>query len=309
MVKKVIVGLAAVWLILLSIFAVASFMKGKDEEPVVEEPVVSNPSVSDLLDGAAAEGIQIDVDHIVGSWMSDRTDQNMMTLNQDYTFEDTNLMGSGTYEIRGSYIVLTAKSGSSYVLLYREDMDEFYYTIDKYVSVYHRATEEEISEKKARIENRLSEQAEKAIECAKEAKERLENTSWGSGTDYVAFKSHSFIRHKGDMEQEYNFEIADASYIEGYPTGYSLNLSVTDIDGNPQECEFFMLLDGNEELPQSIEFSLNGETITLPNAYQSEIDWGDEAEDEPETPVDQTEPVGDQDEPATEEIEPTSENN
>ena len=145
----------------------------------------------------------------------------------------------------------------------------------------------------------MSEQAEREAECLKEAREKLVNTSWGSGTDYIAFKSHSFVRHKGDMEQEFNFDITSASYIEGYPAGYNLELAVTDENGDPQECEFFMLLLGNEELPPSIELSLNGETITMPDAYQSggEIDWGDSetvADFRSEIPIDQIEPVEDQ---------------
>jgi len=224
MAKRISVGGFVVWLVLLAIMAAVTFLKPKDEDPAQNknDPVTSNPSASDLLEGSAAEGDPIDLKRIFGNWISDRTDQNMMALNEDYTFKDTDLMGEGTIEIKGSYLILTNSAGEEYVMLYREDMDEFYYTIDKYVSVYHRASKDEAEEKAARAEHRLTERESEEAECIKAAQESIVNTSWGAGRDYVAFKTNTFVRCKDDFEQEYAFDIVSASYIEGDPTGYSM---------------------------------------------------------------------------------------
>jgi len=54
-----------------------------------------------------------------------------------------------------------------------------------------------------------------------------------------------------------------------------MELTVTTLDGEAQECRDFMILFGNEEIPPFIEMTLNGEKIVLQDTYQSSgsIDW------------------------------------
>ena len=220
MIKKVLVCGAILWVALLATMLVITLQKPAEAPEDAQTVVEKNPSSSDLRDGQVYQGDPIDMANILGSWISDRTDENMMTLNEGGTFKDTDLMGEGTFETRGSYLILTNATGNEYVMLYRPDMDAFYYTIDKYVSVYRRATDEEAAEKIAKVEQRLTAQEEQANECLKEARERIINTSWGSGRDYIAFKSHTFVWSEGESKQEYKFDIIGASYIEGDPAGY-----------------------------------------------------------------------------------------
>ena len=291
MIKKVLVCGAILWVALLATMLVITLQKPAETPEDAQTVVEKNPSSSDLKDGQVYQGDPIDTANILGSWISDRTDENLMTLKEDGTFKDTDLMGEGTFETRGSYLILTNATGNEYVMLYRPDMDAFYYTIDKYVSVYRRATDEEAAEKIAKVEQRLTAQEEQSNECLKEARERIINTSWGSGRDYIAFKNHTFVRSDGGSEQEYKFDIIGASYIEGDPAGYEMELTVTTLDGEAQECRDFMILFGNEEIPPFIEMTLNGEKIVLQDTYQSggSIDWDAPVEAAEENTVNENE--------------------
>ncbi len=291
MIKKVLICGAVLWIALLATMLAVTLRKPAETPEDAQTMVEKNPSSSDLKDGQVYQGDPIDMANILGNWISDRTDENTMTLKEDGTFKDTDLMGEGTFETRGSYLILTNATGNGYVMLYRPDMDAFYYTIDKYVSVYRRATDEEAAEKIAKVEQRLTAQEEQANECLKEARERIINTSWGSGRDYIAFKSHTFVWSEGESKQEYKFDIIGASYIEGDPAGYEIELAVTTLDGEAQECRDFMLLFGNEEIPPSIEMTLNGEKIVLQDTYQSSgsIDWDEPVEAAEENSEDEDE--------------------
>ena len=116
MIKKVLVCGAILWVALLATMLVITLQKPAETPEDAQTVVEKNPSSSDLKDGQVYQGDPIDTANILGSWISDRTDENMMTLNEGGTFKDTDLMGEGTFETRGSYLILTNATGNEYVM-------------------------------------------------------------------------------------------------------------------------------------------------------------------------------------------------
>ena len=78
MIKKVLICGAVLWIALLATMLAVTLRKPAETPEDAQTMVEKNPSSSDLKDGQVYQGDPIDMANILGNWISDRTDENMI---------------------------------------------------------------------------------------------------------------------------------------------------------------------------------------------------------------------------------------
>lgn len=232
-VLRVIIIVAALWLTLLIAFALIYAKEMRAPEAVASDDPslhISNPSADDLRREPDTEPISVDL--VEGQWIGDRFVQNLLTINSDGTFTETDFMKEGTFEVKQSYLILTDIGGQEYVMKYRvleDGTEQLYFTAGQTETIYTRATEEDLAaiqeiEEEQDSEADLQQKTNMAI-----AYQVLTEGDWkDSAGNSLRFTKDVFAMQSGEAVESYPYQVSEVSVNEGDPSGYIITGVIQD---------------------------------------------------------------------------------
>lgn len=272
MTKKIVIAVAVCWVaalvVLLAVFSLDRAETAPLQEEALGTGIVENPS-AEQIETEDYEG-SLTVNIAAGAWISDRSDTNMLYLETDGTFSDSDdIVGSGSYIINGDYLLLNSDNGRQYVLKYRNEQDEesLYFTIDQYDTVYSRATEEDIQEKEAKMEAETEVMENDTQLFKKKAYLTMTATDWENGTQTISFTDNTVTITENGVSETYDYTVSDVILNQGDPGGYLVAWAVTK-DGAVQEASAYLGVLFASSGETIIDFDLNGVSYRISDTIE-----------------------------------------
>lgn len=297
-VKKFIVIFALVWLVILMLFIFLFQRTEKEANPVSSQQTmgqVNNPSPEKVESGNFGENV--DINKVVGTWVSNRNPKTLLVLSDDMTYQDDIWLGSGTFKINGPYILLSGEENygnKPKVLKYQEDDGEktLFFTIDKYSTTFKPATEDDVHEVESFSES--DEGQNELPQCDglfEPAYEILSTYTWTSDDGSVSFHDSAFtIKRSDGTSSEFQYEVdGNVEGAEGDPYVYTIPVTIKDSTGAVVGTEPMKLYTGADGF--FVYITVNGTSYEYscdPNAEPAEEQTEISTGEPPETPDNDT---------------------
>lgn len=214
---------------------------------------VNNPSPDRVKENDFGENISLD--KVTGVWVSNRNPKTLLTLNEDMSYHDEQWLGDGTFSINGPYLLLmeenSVSSKKDRVLKYQEEDGEItlFFTIDKYNTVFKPATEDDIAEVEALIQQ--EKEAEANASCGdsfETISEILFAQGWNTSAGVIRFSDGSISITAADgTEAQYSYSVTgEVVGAEGDPFVYTIPVEIKDASGTTVSTSPITLMTGSD---------------------------------------------------------------